>query len=387
MTDSVLFIAVFVACVVEAIEATTIVLAAGTARNWRSALTGTLAAIVALAIIVAVLGPAVSLLPLWLLRIVVGGLLLIFGLQWVTKALLRWGGFKALHDETRIYQERLAEARAEREGHPTGHDWHGFTLAFKGVLLEGLEVVYIVLTFGANQHNVGLATIAAAAAVVLVTALAFAIRAPLSRVPENAMKLVVGILLTSFGLFWGAEGAGASWPGGDAALLVVVPAVAVFAVGLGLLLRSGRARRQAAAAPEASRAEAADPARVAPTPTADMPVSPAQVGEAMADGESAGESGPDSGSGSGASGEAAVPTPIGPRMLRGLKAFGLFWYDFVIGDDWRIAAGIVIALVVAALVSQASGASWLVVVLAVLILLPVSVGSALRQVVVRQPVG
>lgn len=245
---SALFIAVFLACVVEAVEATTIVLAAGTARDWRSAGIGTVAAMAALAVIVAVLGPAVSHIPLHALRLVVGALLLVFGLQWLRKAILRASGHKAIHDEDKLFAEHLAVARKQgaseqgAEGHVgrrsfVAPDWYGFTLAFKGVLLEGLEVVFIVLTFGANSHDVGLATIAAGCAVVLVAAAGFAVRAPLARVPENTMKFVVGIMLCSFGMFWGAEGAGASWPGSDAALLVIIPAVALLGVGLTMLLR------------------------------------------------------------------------------------------------------------------------------------------------------
>ena len=125
-------------------------------------------------------------------------------------------------------------------------DWYGFTLSFKGVLLEGLEVVFIVLTFGSNQHDVGLAAIAAACAVVLIAAIGVAIRAPLARVPENTLKFVVGIMLTSFGVLWGAEGAGAKWPGSDAALLVLIPAIAaVRARAWSPLTR--RSRRAAAA--------------------------------------------------------------------------------------------------------------------------------------------
>src|SRR5690242_18767518 len=188
-----LFLAVFLACAVEAVEATTIVLAAGTARDWRSALTGTAAALGVLAVIVGALGPAVSALPLHALRLVVGALLLIFGLQWLRKAILRASGRKALHDEDKIYAEQLARATAhdaETAARPSRRselvpDWYSFTLSFKGVLLEGLEVVFIVLTFGANQHDVGLAAIAAAAAVVLVAAVGAAVRAPLARVPEN----------------------------------------------------------------------------------------------------------------------------------------------------------------------------------------------------------
>ena len=233
-----LFLAVFLACAVEAVEATTIVLAAGTARGWRSAMIGMAGALAVLAIVVAVLGPAVSDLPLRGLRLVVGALLLIFGLQWLRKAILRASGYKALHDEDKIFAEQLATAAAQsprRVG--LVPDWYGFTLSFKGVLLEGLEVVFIVLTFGANQHNVGLAAIAAGCAVLIVAAAGVAVRSPLSRVPENAMKFVVGIMLTSFGVFWGAEGAGAHWPGSDAALLVIIPAIALFALGLVVLLR------------------------------------------------------------------------------------------------------------------------------------------------------
>jgi uncharacterized membrane protein len=237
-----LFIAVFLACAVEAVEATTIVLAAGTARDWKSAGLGTGAALVVLAVVVGALGPAVSDIPLRGLRVVVGALLLVFGLMWIRKAILRASGHKALHDEDRLYAEHLAEATGQ-EARRTGMvpDWYGFTLAFKGVLLEGLEVVFIVLTFGANARRVGLAAIAAGCAVVIVAVVGFAVKAPLARVPENTLKFVVGIMLTSFGRFWGAEGAGAHWPGSDAALLVIIPALALYCVGLVALLRRGRA--------------------------------------------------------------------------------------------------------------------------------------------------
>jgi uncharacterized membrane protein len=233
-----LFIAVFLACVVEAVEATTIVLAAGTARDWRSATSGMAGALAVLAIVVAALGPAVSDVPLRGLRLFVGALLLVFGLQWLRKAILRASGHKALHDEDKIFAEQLATAAAKpRRSAGLVPDWYGFTLSFKGVLLEGLEVVFIVLTFGANARDVGLAAVAAACAVVLVAAVGVAIRAPLRRVPENTMKFVVGIMLTAFGTFWGAEGAGAHWPGSDAALLVLIPGIAVFALALVAVLR------------------------------------------------------------------------------------------------------------------------------------------------------
>ena len=160
------------------------------------------------------------------------------------KAILRSIGVVALHDEDAEFRQDTAAARAAAP-HAQGLDPYSFTIAFKGVLLEGLEVVFIALTFGANQHRVGLAALAAIAAVVLVAAVGFVVRAPLSRVPENAMKFGVGVMLTAFGLFWGAEGAGAHWPGGDVALLVIVPAVLLFSL---LLVRMYRPVTRAEAA-------------------------------------------------------------------------------------------------------------------------------------------
>jgi uncharacterized membrane protein len=233
MSSTALFVAVFLACAVEAVEALTIVLAAGTGRDWRSAIVGVVSGVAVLAVIVAVLGPALAAVPLGGLRLVVGVLLLVFGLQWLRKAILRASGIKALHDEDEIFRTELAAAQAAPAGgRGIVTDWYSFTLSFKGVLLEGLEVAFIALTFGANQQNIPLAALAALAAVVLVTVAGLAIRAPLARVPENSMKFIVGTLLTAFGIFWGAEGAGAEWPGADAALLVLVPAVALFALAL-----------------------------------------------------------------------------------------------------------------------------------------------------------
>jgi uncharacterized membrane protein len=199
---------------------------------------------VALAVITAGLGPALTSLPINALRVAVGGLLLTFGLQWLRKAILRATGLKALHDEEAAYGAEIAAAREAGTVAP-GLDLYSFTIAFKGVLLEGLEVVFIVLTFGANQHDVGLAAVAAGVAVAIVVLAGVAAHAPLARVPENAMKFTVGAMLTSFGTFWGAEGAGAHWPGGDAALLALVPATLAFALASVALLR----RRNAAAAP------------------------------------------------------------------------------------------------------------------------------------------
>ena len=246
MKSLALFLTVFVACAVEAVEALTIVLAAGLTREWRSTFQGMAAALAVLAVIVAVVGPALTLVPLTGLRLVVGGLLAVFGLQWLRKAILRASGYKGLHDEGAIYARQVAAARTATGGSRRGvRDWYAFTLSFKGVLLEGLEVVFIAITFGASQQNVGLAAAAAVAAVVVVAAVGIAVRAPLSRVPENTMKFSVGVMLTSFGVFWGAEGAGVSWPGNDAALLALVPATALVGLGYTAVLRRARVAARA----------------------------------------------------------------------------------------------------------------------------------------------
>jgi uncharacterized membrane protein len=230
----------FLACAVEMVEALTIVLAVGLTRDWRSTLSGVGVAVVALAAIVAALGPALTVIPIDDLRLVVGGLLLIFGLQWLRKAILRASGHKALHDEDEAFAREIEEARAAGSERRAGLDWYAFTIAFKGVLLEGLEVAFIVLTFGSAQGSIPLAVAGAAAAVVVVVAVGAVARAPLSRVPENSMKFAVGVMLTTFGIFWGAEGAGADWPGGDAALPVVLLFVVLLSFGLVSTLRRRR---------------------------------------------------------------------------------------------------------------------------------------------------
>jgi uncharacterized membrane protein len=245
-----LAVSVFLACAVEAVEALTIVLAVGTTRRWSSALSGVGAATVALAAIVLALGPALTSLPIGVLRVLVGGLLLVFGLQWLRKAILRAAGVKQRHDELQTYAEQ-AEAARRAGGGRQGFDSYSFAISFKGVLLEGLEVAFIVLTFGSNQHRVGLAAAAAALAVIVVTVAGFAARAPLAKVPENAMKFAVGVMLSSFGMFWGAEGAGADWPGGDAALPAIIALVALAALAL------VRAARVPAQPPPAGRVAAA----------------------------------------------------------------------------------------------------------------------------------
>ena len=220
MTGTLLIaLAVFGACAVESVEALTIVLAVGLTRGWRSALEGAGAAGLCLVVVVAACGPAlVHYVPLSTLRVVVGSLLLVLGLQWLRKALLRASGYKAKHDEDAIYRrevERLSSL--PRAG--SGRDAVGFAISFKGVLLEGTEVVMIVLTLGLSSGHL---TVAALAAVVIVGLVGVAVSRQLSEVPENAMKLAVGMMLVTFGTFWGGEGAGVNWPGADLSLLALL---------------------------------------------------------------------------------------------------------------------------------------------------------------------
>jgi len=295
--DLALFISVFLACAVEAVEAVTIVLAAGTSRNWRSAFQGVISALIVLAGLIVILGPSIEKLPKSTLRLLVGGLLLTFGLQWLRKAILRASGFKALHDEEKIYREEVEAAqKVAKVSHFVVSDWYAFTLSFKGVLLEGLEVVFIVVTFGiiqkgSNSQAFSLAIWAAAIAVVLVTIAGFAIHKPLSKVPENTMKFIVGTLLTSFGIFWGAEGAGAEWPHQDLSLVAIIPFVLLLSFGLIEILKIRKSKNL--------------PIRKLNLPTFSEPSKESSV------------------------------------LVRWVGGFLFFWYDFIIGDDWRVAAGVV----------------------------------------------
>jgi uncharacterized membrane protein len=221
-SEVVLVLTVFGASLVEMVEALTLVLAAGTTRSWRSAIEGTIAALVVLGAFVIFLGvPLVRYVPLDTLRVVVGALLLILGMAWLRKAWLRSSGLKAMHDEDKIYAETVEELRAAPA--PTSsRDPVGFAMAFKGVLLEGAEVVIIVISLGASTQRLGLASIAALAAVVLVTIVGLIVARQLSSVPENLIKSVVGVMVTSFGTFWVGEGAGVKWPGSDLAILGLV---------------------------------------------------------------------------------------------------------------------------------------------------------------------
>ncbi len=246
---AVLAAAVFLASAVEMVEALTIVLAVGVTRGWRTALEGVAAALAALAVLVAVFGPAlVHWVPLAVLRLVVGFLLLVFGLQWLRKAVLRAAGVKARHDEDAIYSEQVAELT---EGAPVagGRDATGFVVAFKGVFLEGLEVVVIVLTLGSASHRLGLAAIAAAAAVLVVVVAGLLVHRQLSGVPENAMKMGVGLMLVSFGTFWVGEGVHVDWPGSDLAVPVLVATYGLVAWVLTAALRRAAARAAGHPAP------------------------------------------------------------------------------------------------------------------------------------------
>jgi uncharacterized membrane protein len=209
----------------------------GITRGWRSTLIGTSIALLALAAIVAVLGPALTVIPIEVLRLVVGALLLVFGLQWLRKAILRASGWRAIRDEHAVFARERAEAASAPREERAGLDWYAFTISFKGVLLEGLEVAFIVLTFGSTQGSIPLAAAGAAAAVVIVVLTGVIVREPLSRVPENTLAFAVGVMLTTFGIFWGAEGAGVEWPGGDAALLGVLGFVLLVSLGYVTALR------------------------------------------------------------------------------------------------------------------------------------------------------
>lgn len=212
--------AVFLASAVEMVEALTIVLAVGHVRGWRSAFRGVVVALVALAALVGAFGPALVSVPLSALRLVVGTVLLIFGMQWLRKAVLRSSGRKDKHDEDAIYRETVAELEAH--GDSVKHDQVAFVIAFKGVFLEGLEIVITVLTLGTSAHRLGLAVIVAAVAVVLVGLVGVIVAKQLSSVPENAMKMTVGVMLVSYGTFWTGEGLHVRWPGGDTTLIALV---------------------------------------------------------------------------------------------------------------------------------------------------------------------
>lgn len=254
----------FLASAVEFVEAFTIVLVAGVTINWRSSLLGAFAAVVTLAVIIATLGVAlVQLVPIDALRLVVGILLILFGLKWLKKAILRYGGLKAMHDEEAIFEETRAEIRARGEQIAPRVEPFGVALSYKAVLLEGLEVAFIVITFGTSAANnvctkacgISSATIGATAAGILVIAAGALIRTPLTKVPENTLKFIVGVMLTTFGTFWTGEGLGVTWPLSDAFLLVLVALYLVASFVLIMWLRQVKQQRLALAGATATGSE------------------------------------------------------------------------------------------------------------------------------------
>jgi uncharacterized membrane protein len=214
--------AAFLASLVEAVEALTIVLAVATVRGWRPAGLGAIAGLAALVLIVIVFGPLLDRIPLHLLQLAIGILLLLFGMRWLRKAILRAAGLIALHDETAAYTRETAELREEERRHAAHLDWLAGLASFKAVLLEGLEVVFIVIAVSAGRGTMIPVGVAALAACLLVAAIGLLVHRPLARVPENTLKFAVGVMLSAFGLFWTGEGLGVGWPGADAAILVFI---------------------------------------------------------------------------------------------------------------------------------------------------------------------
>jgi uncharacterized membrane protein len=228
-------VAAFLASLVEFVEALTVVLAVGTIRGWRPALAGAGLALVTLAILVIALGPALARIPLATVQLVVGTLLLLFGLRWLRKAILRAAGIIPLHDETAAYAAETDLLSHSPRRLLAGWDAVAVTASFKIVMLEGIEVVFIVIAIGAVSGLLVPAGIGAGAALLVVIALGIALHRPLARIPENTLKFVVGVLLSAFGAFWVGEGVGLAWPGADWSILGLIAAflaVALFMVSL-----------------------------------------------------------------------------------------------------------------------------------------------------------
>jgi len=232
--------AAFLASVVEVVEAFTIVLAVGVLRGWRPAIAGTLAGLAVLAIIVAGLGPLLDQVPLHGLQLVIGVLLLLFGMGWLRKAILRSAGIVPLHDELAAFQAEKANLDKEAQTHGTSLDWIAGITAFKAILLEGLEVVFIVIAVGSGRGLVGPAALGALAACVLVLLVGAVVHKPLSRVPENTMKFGVGVMLSSFGVFWTGEGLGIAWPGQDLTLLLFAALFLLTGIAMSYILSAKR---------------------------------------------------------------------------------------------------------------------------------------------------
>ena len=231
--------AAFLASLVEAVEALTIVLAVATVRGWRPAGLGAIGGLAVLALIVAGLGPLLDLIPLHLLQLAIGVLLLLFGMRWLRKAALRAAGIIPLHDEAAAFATEAAGLREQASRQAVRLDWLAGLASFKAVLLEGLEVVFIVIAVSAGRGLLVPASAGALAACLLVAGIGFAVHRPLARVPENTLKFAVGVMLSSFGVFWTGEGLGVPWPGAD---LAIVAFAALFLIaGLGAVTLARRA--------------------------------------------------------------------------------------------------------------------------------------------------
>lgn len=235
--------AAFLSSLVEAVEALTIVLAVGTVRGWRPAGLGAVAGLALLALIVLALGPLLDRVPLNLLQLAIGILLLLFGMRWLRKAILRAAGVIPLHDEAIAYATETAQLREQASLDNARLDWLAALASFKAVMLEGLEVVFIVIAVGAGRGLIIPASVGAIAACLLVAAIGFAIHRPLARVPENMLKFVVGVMLSAFGVFWIGEGFGVDWPGEDIAIIAF--AALFFVVALGTVALTRRVGREA----------------------------------------------------------------------------------------------------------------------------------------------
>ena len=222
--------AAFLASLVEAVEALTIILAIATVRGWRQAGLGALAGMLSLALIVAVLGPVLDQVPLHFLQLVIGVLLLLFGMRWLRKAILRAAGVIPLHDEVRTFAAETAELREQARRQVARLNWLATLASFKAVLLEGLEVVFIVIAVSAGRGLLVPASVGALAACLLVAGVGLVVHRPLAQVPENTLKFAVGVMLSAFGTFWTGEGLGVPWPGEDLAILAF--AALFLAVGL-----------------------------------------------------------------------------------------------------------------------------------------------------------
>ena len=236
------FVAAFLASLVECVEALTIVLAVGTTRGWRSSLLGAGASAIFLALLVVIFGPALGRIPITTLQLIVGILLLLFGIRWLRKAILRAAGIISIHDEAKIYEQETALMR--NAGQPARtFDAVAFIACFKAVSLEGLEVSFTVLAIGAGGSLL-VASIGALLAALVVILLGLALHRPLARVPENTLKFIVGIMLTAFGIFWIGEGLRYPWPGEDLALLGMIALLLIFSA---LAVRLARARASSTA--------------------------------------------------------------------------------------------------------------------------------------------